>query len=184
MNEPTILGIDNGNTGGVVAISRVPGIPPIKMFPMPTRKYTRPGNPASKNKKAKIDKNWLEIDPDELSDRLSRIDQPEKMVAIFEECPDHADMASIMRSMAMSSGVIIAVLTLLRIRVVRVLPREWQPAMLGSEIPKGETKQRAEETAGYLWPTERWRASSRCSTPHTGLIDAALIAEFGRRRGL
>lgn len=59
-------------------------------------------------------------------------------------------------------------------------PQQWQRDML---IPgKGDTKQRALVTAQRLWPGRDWRASERCRKPHEGIVDAALIAEWGRRR--
>jgi hypothetical protein len=45
----------------------------------------------------------------------------------------------------------------------------------------GETKPRALEVASRTWPEEDWLATPRSSKPHEGLIDAALIAEYGRR---
>jgi len=34
--------------------------------------------------------------------------------------------------------------------------------------------------ARQLWPDETWLASPRCTKPHDGMIDAALIAEYAR----
>ena len=57
-----------------------------------------------------------------------------------------------------------------------VRPQEWQNALL-----KGQPKGSEYLVASRLWPNADWRASERCTTFHSGLVDAALIAEFGRR---
>ena len=57
-----------------------------------------------------------------------------------------------------------------------VRPQEWQNALL-----KGQPKGSEYLVASRLWPNADWRASERCTTPHSGLVDSALIAEFGRR---
>jgi hypothetical protein len=49
---------------------------------------------------------------------------------------------------------------------------------------KGETKRAASELARRLWPDESFFATERCKTPHDGLVDAALIAEYARRKNV
>ncbi|NBU23856.1 MAG: hypothetical protein EBS38_08160 [Actinobacteria bacterium] len=63
----------------------------------------------------------------------------------------------------------------------RITPQSWQLAMLG-KVPKGETKSYALAKSLEIWPEERFLASPRCKTPHPGIIDAALIAEYIRRK--
>ena len=58
-----------------------------------------------------------------------------------------------------------------------VRPQEWQKTMLAGQ-PKGSEYL----VASRLWPSAEWRASERAQKPHDGLVDAALIAEHGRRR--
>lgn len=58
-----------------------------------------------------------------------------------------------------------------------VRPQEWQKAMLIGH-PKGSEYL----VASRLWPTAEWLATPRSRKPHEGLVDAALIMEFGRRR--
>jgi len=58
-----------------------------------------------------------------------------------------------------------------------VRPQEWQRAMLAGQPPGSEYL-----VASRLWPLAEWRASERAKIPHSGLVDAALIAEFGRRK--
>lgn len=72
------------------------------------------------------------------------------------------------------------ILTGLRIPYVVVPPQTWQKEMLAG-MPKGDTKTSGILVAQRLWPDEPFRRTERCTTPHDGMTDAALIAEFGRR---
>jgi crossover junction endodeoxyribonuclease RuvC len=58
-----------------------------------------------------------------------------------------------------------------------VQPQEWQKCMLVGQ-PRGSEYL----VVSRLWPNAEWRASARCKRPHSGLVDAALICEYGRRR--
>lgn len=55
--------------------------------------------------------------------------------------------------------------------------KEWQLVMLG-RVPKGQTKKVALAQAKKFWPEERWLATDRSRTPHDGIVDAALIARY------
>jgi crossover junction endodeoxyribonuclease RuvC len=57
-----------------------------------------------------------------------------------------------------------------------VRPQAWQKLMLAGQ-PKGSEYL----VASRLWPGTDFRKSPRCKIPHEGLVDAALIAEWGRR---
>jgi hypothetical protein len=59
------------------------------------------------------------------------------------------------------------------------MPQAWQRVMLPN-CAKGDTKPAALAKAKQLWPAETWLATNRSTKPHDGLVDAALIAEFGR----
>lgn len=58
-----------------------------------------------------------------------------------------------------------------------VRPQEWQRELLLGQPPGSEYL-----VASRLWPHAEWRASDRARKPHDGIVDAALIAEFGRRK--
>ena len=58
-----------------------------------------------------------------------------------------------------------------------VRPQEWQRSMLAGQ-PKGAEYL----VASRLWPNAEWRVNERSRRIHDGLVDAALICEFGRRR--
>ena len=65
----------------------------------------------------------------------------------------------------------------------RITPQSWQKEMLG-KVPAGKTKEYALAKARELWPDEMFYASLRCKTPHQGIVDAALISEYQRRKTL
>jgi len=84
--------------------------------------------------------------------------------------------------MALSAGKILAILEAKGFQnVKRILSYDWHPEILG-RIPKGQAKALAKAKVAELWPDESWLPSERASVPHDGLIDAALIAEYGRRK--
>jgi hypothetical protein len=65
-------------------------------------------------------------------------------------------------------------------KAILVPPRTWQKVMtsqFGDKCPK----RRALLAATELWPLMTWLKTPRCKKPDTGMIDAALIAEYGRR---
>lgn len=68
-------------------------------------------------------------------------------------------------------GIVEGVCAAIGVPLILVPPRKWQAAMLG-KTEKGKTKDAARLAAGRLWPNER--------LPEWA-IDAALIAEYGRR---
>jgi hypothetical protein len=67
------------------------------------------------------------------------------------------------------------------IRYEAVSAQRWQKEML-ADIPGTDTKQRALVAARRLWPNADWMIPKGCRKPHDGIIDAALICEYGRRR--
>ena len=189
------VGIDNGLTGGVCALSRVAGLPPIEMFSMPTL-VRRHGFSKTKTSKAKgITKKTTaaatsnEIDGAALVRMIREITNRKAATILIEECPEHAQQKSVMRSMAMSYGILLGAITtgLPECKVVIVRsgnPADsWQRAMFG-KAAQGDTKSHALAAVRRLWPNEQWMKSERSKTPDTGLIDAALIAEFGRIKNL
>lgn len=185
-----IIGIDNGVTGAICVLSTVHGAPPVALIPMPVRRSTlmhrevslsRAKGKAQKKRVQSADSN--EVDAVALKAILANIGYTNIDAVIFEACPDHAGMASTMKSMAGNAGKIMAVLELCGLEgsTHRIISSTWQPDMLG-KVPKKETKVFAEMAARRLWPEQDWRKSERCTVPHSGFIDAALIAEWGRIR--
>jgi hypothetical protein len=81
--------------------------------------------------------------------------------------------------MGISAGKILAILETRCISHSRILNYDWQPTMLG-KVPQGKTKEYALNKVKQLWPDETFLATKRSSVPHDGMVDAALIAEYGR----
>jgi len=154
-----IVGIDNGVTGGLAAL----GGDLLELLPMPILK-ARKGNEIDA---ATVDAWLMKIGP--------------RLVVIEE--PGGSKSATAARSMAGSFHTLRTICALRKIPYDRITPQAWQKVMLPGCKP-GDTKRRALEVARRLWPTCDWRATPRCTTPHDGLIDAALIAEWARRGGL
>lgn len=158
------LGIDNGISGGIVALSDHPG-PPIGMSKMPTKRHR------SRNEidLIKFD-SWLECVTGGRAYNFR---------FIIEE-PNNSRNASTAYSVASSFHALRGYLEAKGYSWHRITPQSWQKSMLG-KVPAGGTKDAAVAKAREIWPSESWLASPRCSKPHEGLIDAALIAEHARR---
>lgn len=159
-----IVGIDNGISGALVAISQFSEI--ISYHTMPISR-SRKGN---------------EIDPVEVWKWLTSLGDRGRISIIIEE-PGGSKSAAAAVSMAGSFHTLRTICSLKGLRWQRITPRNWQRVMLPG-CKKGDTKPRALAAARQLWPNETWLPTPRCSKPDEGLIDAALIAEFGRRARL
>lgn len=167
MSGRIIIGIDNGLTGGLVALSDHPG-PPLEMVTMLTQSKAK-GNEVD----AKAVWQWIEFQDWKIED-----------VTVIVEIPGkHSPGLQALCSMWDSFGAIRSVLESRGIRHHRVAPQTWQKAILGN-VEKGNTKPAALSKAKQLWPGESFLATARSTKPHEGLIDAALIAEYGRINNL
>jgi hypothetical protein len=78
-------------------------------------------------------------------------------------------------------GLVCGIVAALGLAHTIVVARTWQKVMF-RDLPKANTKVMAAVVCGRLWPSQYWRATERCTKAHTGLCDAALIAEYGRRQ--
>lgn len=155
----SIIGVDSGISGAICLLS--PHSKIIDWTDMPIQK-TRKGN---------------EINVISVREFLRNM-TPESSVFVIEE-PGGSKSAKAAASMAASFGSLRALASIMGYRIVRVTPQQWQKAMLGTT--KGDSKKVALTLARQLWPEEKWLATERCTTPHDGGVDAALIAEYARR---
>jgi len=153
----TIIGIDPGLDGGLAAITS----DGLKLTPMPV---------FDAGKRRYIDEprvvNWL-------------IDHAIRNARVFIEsvhAMPHQGVVS-MFTFGTGWGQVRGICAGLGISYQLVRPQEWQREMLSGQ-PEGSEYL----VASRLWPLTEWRASPRAIKPHSGLIDAALIAEYGRRR--
>ena len=85
-------------------------------------------------------------------------------------------------------GSLEGVLICLNISHQAVHPATWTKVMHAgcSKKEKGRkaAKARSLEAARRIWPRKSFIATERSRVPHDGIIDAMLIAEYGRRFGL
>jgi len=160
------IGIDNGVTGALAAIHEDGHI--VARCPMPIAK-ARKGN--------EIDIRTIHLWITETTGgNLSNA------TYVIEE-PGGSKSAKAAASMAGSFHAMRALLDVKFLRWHRITPQSWQKVMLPG-CKAGDTKPRALAKARQLWPHETWLASDRCKTPHDGMIDAALIAEYARLEDL
>lgn len=185
-----ILGIDNGQDGALCVLSTVPGLPPAHLCRLPYKdgfllhRKLSAAKASGPKAKAKVSNPRVrELDVVAFKAIIMGL-VPAKIEAVyFECCPDHADKVATMKSMAISDGRIMAVLELcgLADRTHKIVSHSWQSDMLG-KVPKGKTKEFAAAAAAGIWPGQNWLRTPRCKEPDSGMQDAALIAEWGRRR--
>lgn len=89
--------------------------------------------------------------------------------------------------MGYQSGMIEAFCTSLKLPFTKVPPKTWQKTMFTGVDPikkqskSLDTKAMALVVAKRLFPDVNLLASSRCTTPHDGLVDALLLAEYCKR---
>ena len=155
-----IIGIDNGLSGGLVAISEHTGAVIDKTI-MPTLHRLKK----------------REVDTRKVYEWVMSLES-DFLVAI-EEPLHHAKSSQAVRSMALSFGKLLGLAESRQWNVKCVSVHKWQKAMLG-RVPKGKTKEVALMVADKLAPEECWLKSKRASKPHDGLIDAFLIARYIR----
>jgi len=172
------VGIDNGLTGGLVALTDYAG-EIFQLSVMPTQ---------GKAKGSEVDcvavRNFL----DSLGghEQITVIlETPGKQGVRFKGRDGKMKQGGSLSLCSMwdGYGAIRSILETRGIRHHRIAPQTWQKAMLGN-IAKGQTKPAALSKAKQLWPVEKWLKTPRCTTPHLGLVDAALIAEYGRIKNL
>lgn len=78
-------------------------------------------------------------------------------------------------------GILIGVLGCLDIEVSYVPARTWQAVMWPVFTEKNlDSKYKSFIASQKVFPAHNFLKSKRCSRPHDGMIDAALIAEYGR----
>jgi hypothetical protein len=164
------IGIDPGLHGGLVALSTVKGAAPISVLPMPT--YRVEGK-SQMNTRAIVQ--WV----------LDTYASDDTHIWL-EKCPKHSQSKAAMRGMAISYGRLIGIfearfphMHLHRVPCGNELVG-WQRNFLG-RVSGEESKQKALALAREIWPGFEWPVNGN-GVVKDGGVDAALIAEFGRRK--
>ena len=160
-----IIGIDNGVSGGLAAVTETSFL--LSMIAMPIQK-ARKGN---------------EIDAKAVWQWISDMDiSYDKLTVIIEE-PGGSKSAKAATSMAGSFHCLRTICEIKGIRWHRITPQIWQKDLLPG-CKSGDTKPRALAAVKALWPGESFLATECSKVAHEGLVDAALIAEYARRKNL
>lgn len=167
------LGIDNGKDGAVIVLDengRVVG------------KYKTPLLKASTKKGKKQGKD--EYDIVGMKGLLTGLALPDQDIFVFIEkaqpMPMRMGGVAANYQRGLSYGLWQGLLVGLGISYEVFSPQAWQKVMLAG-INAADTKQAAAIAAMRLWPKEDWRKSTLAKNADEGFIDAALIAEYGRR---
>ena len=159
-DSQVIVGVDNGISGGLCAISSYDGLM-IEYVAMPIKGVSGKSEVCVKGVL-----HWL--------DQFS----PLSTSVAIEEPLRHAKSSQAMRSMSISFGKIIGLCETIEYPTYRVQVKEWQDIELGKRLAKGQTKVVALAKARQYWPEENWLATERSKVPHDGIVDAALIARY------
>jgi len=158
------IGIDNGLTGGLCAISEQSGLI-IDYCKMPVTK---------RKKRNEVNIRAVHLWLSEVTvGNLSNADY------VIEE-PNNSRNASTAYSVASSFHSLRGFFETKMLNWHRITPQSWQKSMLG-KFPAGESKKYALAKAQELWQGEEFLATPRCKGPHEGIVDAALIAAYARK---
>jgi hypothetical protein len=156
-----IVGIDPGKTGGIVGI------------------HKQTGNIGFMDKMPLI--GGKEFDVNEF---LLMLQKRRKIVhVVLEKAQAYRGQGIVSAfNYARDYGIIIGILTALRVPYTLVVPQTWQKEIFIGTVNKIHPKVRAAQAAQRLFPQVNFLATDRSKKPHEGFIDAALIAEWGRRK--
>jgi len=159
-----ILGIDNGFYGGIVGLEKF-GVGCTYTMPIITYDI---GN----KKKRKI---RHDLDGPEIA-RLFKFLKPDFIwIEKAQPFPKQGGVSNF--SIGGSFNRIRGIVEALEIRHDFTRPQAWQKVMFVG-MAKTDTKKMAYMACCRLWPRVDWKVNGK---PHSGLCDAALIAEYGRR---
>lgn len=152
-----IIGVDPGITGGIASLSRDDG---LWIEPMPR---TEKG----------IDAKELLRLVHEL--RGARVAYIEKIFAM-QKSGAHS-----MMKFGMYYGMVIGIITAVGIPIIEVTPQQWQKVVYSGVPESEEKKKRSAWAFKRMFPgVDATLSGSR--QPHMGMVEAALIAEYGRRQ--
>lgn len=169
----TYIGIDCGLDGGIVTLT---GDGIVSKSVMPT---------ISPGKGRKID---LGVLCDKARFWHLTMETESRLHVIVEDPGGHAPSASGLRSMTYSFAVAEMLLVAFAIPYTIVRAQTWQREFWKRpQLANGvefDNKGAALAASRRIWPGEDWTKSERAKNPHDGIVDAALLAEWGRRGNL
>lgn len=107
---------------------------------------------------------------------------------VVEDPGHHAPSAAGLRSMTYSFSAVESLIVSCGFKHHTVVSRTWQkdfwtkPSKLSQE--KYDTKKEALKAAQSIWPNMDFRKNDRSRIAHDGIVDACLLAEYGRRNNI
>lgn len=164
-----IIGIDNGFYGGLVVIDNSINI--LKKV-MPIITYHIDGK---NKKKEKVKKTRHDLDGHKIKDFIKEVNPDFVWVEKAQPFPKQGGVTNF--SIGGTFNRVRGILEALDIRHEFAHPRTWQKVMFVG-MAKTDTKKMSYMACCRLWPSVDWCVDGK---PHSGLTDAALIAEYGRR---
>lgn len=166
-----ILGIDPGLDGGLVTLSQNRVI--HHRFVMPVIETTK--RVSGKDKTNRL------IDLESLDKIMSKIDKITTH-AFLEQVGARPDQsAQSVFKFGRVYGILESMLVCHKIPYSYVSPQKWTKEMHDGIEPM-EPKDRSKIVVAKLYPHDKLLATRRSSVIHSGLMDALLIAEWGRRQ--
>jgi hypothetical protein len=164
-----VIGIDVGLTGGIAELPENQGAPPTRWWPMPVIDKV-------------LDLNALyQLFADLRFDAIQS--EPPRIHAYLEKASARPDQGTVsMFKFGRVFGALVALLVASAIPYTLVHPATWSKVIhagIGGDVK--DTKQKSLIAVKMLFPGLDLRASDRCKVPHSGIVDAIAIAEYGRR---
>jgi len=159
-----IAGIDPGISGGIVVLDGEGKIESKNVMPVMTLK-------GKKTRRV--------IDIQELADLLSSLDVNMCFLEKVTAMPGNGNVS--MFTFGYGCGLLEMGLAAFKVPYTLVPPQTWCKVMHQGISKDIDAKQRSLMVFKRGYPNIDLRASKRCSTVHSGLLDALLIAEYGRR---
>ena len=159
-----ILGIDPGITGAIALVS--------------LKKEVEGLWPVPRSKESFI--NLFELSCLISNARLIAKSKGESVIAYLEKVnamPGQGVCS--MFTFGRAFGAIEGILSAQDVPYVYVTPRRWSKAF-HEGISGCDPKEKSAIAVSRIFPNADLRATPRCKTPHKGIIDALLIAEYGR----
>jgi hypothetical protein len=83
-------------------------------------------------------------------------------------------------SFGMGKGILMGLVHAMQHRYTLVTPTVWQKVAWEGVTKQADTKKTSLIAAKRLFPGESFVATPRSKTPHDGLVDAALMAYYGK----
>lgn len=192
-----IAGLDSGLDGGLVILGDI-----AQCFPMPVIENKIRRSPKPKRKPGETDSRYesrcwtvkREYDLPRLIDLLSPVSYVflEKQQAMSQPVPHRCGRCGAIQGLTTPQGsvsifshgrgygLLEGLVAGMRIPYELIHAKSWQSALISGL--GGDTKTRARMVAGRLFPGLDLRASERSRNAHEGIVDALLLAEFGRRK--